>query len=132
MRLGRMLQECGLKVTKLGRCPSMLMASVVHPTSVHLAYAQVALPEIGSSVSEAFFPESPLRTRRTYPLRGCKSPTENKTSLNIVSLRGATGLIAQDRFSEGSNWSDVEIVGWKTNDEWSRCIDVLTKASFSL
>ena len=50
VRLTRMLQECGLRVTKLGRCPSMLMAtSVVHPTSVHLAYAQVALPGIGKA-----------------------------------------------------------------------------------
>lgn len=121
-----MLQECGLRVTKLGRCPSMLMAtSVVHPTSVHLAYAQVALPGIGSSVSEASFPESPLRTRRTYPLRGYESPTEE----DILEYRlapGATGLVAQDRFSEGSNSSDVEIVGWKTNDEWlalHRCAD---------
>jgi hypothetical protein len=51
-----MLQECGLRVTKLGRCPSMLMAtSVVHPTSVHLAYAQVALPGIGKARENIIF-----------------------------------------------------------------------------
>jgi hypothetical protein len=50
-----MLQECGLRVTKLGRCPSMLMASVVHPASVHLAYAQVALPGIGKARKKIIF-----------------------------------------------------------------------------
>ena len=115
MRLARMLQECGLRVTKLGRCPSMLMAtSVVHPTSVHLAYAEVALPGIGSSVSEASFPESPLRTRRICRLRRCKKlnqPDRGQDILEYRLARGATGLVAQDRFSEGSNSSDAEIVG---------------------
>jgi hypothetical protein len=105
VRLARMLQECGLRVTKLGRCPSVLMAtSVVHPTSVNLAYAQVALPGIGSSVSEASFPESPLRTRRICRLRGCKKlnqPDRGQDILEYRLARGATGLVAQDRFSEG-------------------------------
>jgi hypothetical protein len=76
---------------------------------------------MGCSVSEASFLESPLRTRRICRLRGCKKLNQPDRGQDILEYRlalGATGLVAQDRFSEGSNSSDVEIVGWKTNDEW--------------
>jgi hypothetical protein len=96
---------------------------------------------MGCSVSEASFPESPLRTRPICPLRGCESqtgPTQDKTSLNIVSLgndprrdwkllievvRGRQDWslkIASQKVERSalSNSSNVEIGGWKTNDEW--------------
>ena len=115
--------------------PVRLATSVVHPTSVNLAYAQVALPGIGSSVSEASFPESPLRTRRICRLRGCKKlkqPDRGQDILEYRLARGATGLVALKIASQKversalSNSSNVEIVGWKTNDEWlalHRCAD---------
>jgi hypothetical protein len=81
--------------------PVRLATSVVHPTSVNLAYAQVALPGIGSSVSEASFPESPLRTRRICRLRGCKKLNQPDRGQDILEYRlalGATGLVAQDPF----------------------------------
>ena len=145
----------------------MLMAtSVGHPTSVQLAYAPVALPGIGNGTRERIFginepfptattaarkwdvrsakrlfPKVRSETRPICPLRGCESqtsPTQDKTSLNIVSLgndprrdwkllievvRGRQDWslkIASQKVERSalSNSSNVEIVGWKTNDEW--------------
>jgi hypothetical protein len=137
-----MLQECGLRVTKLGRCPSVLMAtSVVHLTSVNLAYALVALPGIGSSVSEASFPESPLRTRRICRLRRCKKLNQPDRGQDILKYRLARGGDRTGRSRSLLRRSSDPLFPirptWKSSagkptTNGSRCIDVLTKASFSL